>query len=227
MKALIAEDNSGLANSLSLLLTARGFYVDVVPDGLSAWDLLRINDYDLLILDWMMPGKTGVEICNQYRRTGGNAFIMMLTGQTSVEDKVKGLDTGADDYVTKPFDTEELVSRIQALFRRPAHAHADLQTYGTLSLDGRNLSVTHKNKTTKLTRVEFAILECLLSNPEQVFSAERIVQLCWPAEKTSVQLQAVYTAFNRLRKSLLKVEAELDIQGKRGSGYCLHLTKEI
>lgn len=200
-KILIVEDEKSLADVTCDFLRARDFTVDLAGDGDEAASLLKFDDYDLIVLDWTLPGQDGLAVLRQYRQRGGLAPVIMLTGKKEVEDKETGFDAGADDYLTKPFHLRELLARIKALLRRPRSQADNLVRAGYLEIDPEARRVTRDGEELDLLPREFALLLFLARNPGQVFSAEAIVQRVWPTD-SEVSPSVVRIYITRLRKKI-------------------------
>jgi len=179
MRILIVEDEHRIANSIKKGLEQEHFAVDVAYSGSDGWDLAEGEEYDLIILDLMLPGIDGLEICRKLRRAGINTPVLMLTAKGQVQDRVTGLDTGADDYVTKPFAFEELLARVRALTRRPKVTLDPVLTTDDLSLDTKSYEVKRGIHLIKLTAKEFSLLEYLLRNSGNILTKEQIISHVW------------------------------------------------
>lgn len=228
MRLLLVEDEKGMAQALCELLRQEKYEVDHYangPDGLAA---IESDIYDIIILDVMLPGMNGYEITRRARRNGIRTPILMLTAKSELDDKVTGLDSGADDYLTKPFMTKELLARIRALGRRNIHTPDGLLTYGDISLDTHTstLSCTNNGQSVRLSEKEYRILEYLIANQGQILTREQLAVKIWgfesEAEYNNVE---VYMSFTR--KKLLFVGAKAEIKAVRGIGYelrCDHVS---
>jgi len=179
MRILIVEDEHRIANSIKKGLEQEHFAVDVAYSGSDGWDLAEGEEYDLIILDLMLPGMDGLEICRKLRRAGINTPVLMLTAKGQVQDRVTGLDTGADDYVTKPFAFEELLARMRALTRRPKVTLDPVLTTDDLSLDTKSYEVKRGIHLIKLSAKEFSLLEYLLRNSGNILTKEQIISHVW------------------------------------------------
>src|SRR6185369_1703835 len=175
-KILVVEDDRELSEKLKQWLNWERHVVDVANSGDDGWYMLQQYEYEIVILDWNLPGLTGYEVLKKYRANGGNAPVLMLTGMDQIEDKEQGFDAGADDYVTKPFNTRELSARIRALLRRPSDVYPQALTVGNLSLDSRAIKVTKEGKEIQLQPKEFALLEHLMRHPNKVFSSKSLLE---------------------------------------------------
>lgn len=215
-KVLIAEDEPAIADAVGYALRAEGFHVDAVEDGEAALEAVRRDSYDVLVLDLMLPGVSGIEICRRLRSESAIP-ILMLTARTAEVDRVLGLEAGADDYVVKPFSMPELVSRVRAILRRRALDLGDIQMKaGGLEVDVRRHTVTADGEPVRLTPSEFKVLELLAREPERVFSRRELMQHLWGSSHTGDQ-RAADTHMANLRR---KVGAER-IVTVRGLGYKL------
>lgn len=200
-KILIIEDDVDLTNTLKTLLSYERHNVEVLHDGQEASDHLRIYHYDLLIIDWGLPNKSGLDVCKEFRAAGGTTPVLMLTGKDSVESKIHGLDSGADDYVTKPFHMQEIPPRIRALLRRPANTKQNLIAHGDLEIDSTKRTVTKAGIFIILTKREFQVLDYLMRNPGQVFTYETLLNRVWPTSSDATA-GALRTTMKRLRQKV-------------------------
>lgn len=217
-KILLVEDDKNLARLLMVQLEHDRHLVDIVVQGEEALAALKIHEYDLIILDWMLPDVTGVDICKLYRQKGGTAPILMLTAKVTAEDKVAGLDAGADDYLTKPFNPPELSARIRALLRRPAAMTGKALKVKDLVLDTVTRRVTRGEQTVELTAKEFRLLELLMKHPNQSFTVESILDRLWHADDNA-SMETVRTHIKTLRRKIGDSEENPIIRSRRGLGY--------
>lgn len=178
-RILIVEDEVKLARFIELELMSEGYEIIVAHDGMSGLALLRESPPDLAILDWMLPGLSGLEICRRLRATGNSLPVILLTAKDEISDRVAGLDGGADDYVVKPFSIEELLARIRVHLRRKPENNADFLQFEDLSLNLRTREVYRGQRAIELTVKEFDLLEYLLSHPRQVLTREQILERVW------------------------------------------------
>ena len=176
---LLVEDEVKLAKFIELELTSEGYKITVAHDGMTGLGILRESPPDLVILDWMLPGLSGLEICRRLRSTGSSLPVIFLTAKDEIGDRVAGLDAGADDYVVKPFSIEELLARIRAHLRRTQESDQDLLQFQDLSLHRRTREVYRGNRAIELTAKEFDLLDYLLSHPRQVLTREQILERVW------------------------------------------------
>jgi DNA-binding response OmpR family regulator len=217
---LLVEDEIKLARFIELELESEGYRVTVAHDGMSGLSLLRESEPDLAILDWMLPGLTGVELCRRLRSTGIKIPVILLTAKDEVGDRVTGLDAGADDYLVKPFSIEELLARIRAHLRRTQEPDTDLLQFEDLSLNRRTREVHRGQRSIDLTAKEFDLLQYLMSHPRQVFTREQILENIWGYDFLGdSNIIEVYVRYLRLK---LEQESEKRlIHTARGVGYSL------
>lgn len=223
-KILLVEDDPELANNIRSFLLFEKHTVVHIADGQAALqDLVNSPPYELIILDWELPNLNGIEIVKRYRNNGGKTPVLMLTGHNTVDDMESGLDSGADDYLTKPFDTRVLNARLRALLRRPAPvAKGSVLKAGAISVDMVKHSVTVNNEVVSLLPREFQLLEFFMSHPDQVFAAELLQERVWPND-SEVTLEAIRTALKRMRK---KVDPKAEtLRTIHGIGYILDSDK--
>ncbi|WP_016952399.1 response regulator [Anabaena sp. PCC 7108] len=226
MKILIVEDDELNAYALTAVLTDQNYAVEVASDGDAAWDLITTYDYDLILLDVMLPKLDGISLCRKIRSSGRPVPILLLTGCDRSHDKAIGLDAGADDYVVKPFDQEELVARVRALLRRGSITAQPILEWGNLKLDPSNCEVTYAQNLLSLTPKEYALLELFLRNHRRVFSCGMILDHLWSYEDTPGE-EAVRTHIKGLRMKLRGVGANSDlIETVYGIGYRLKALEE-
>lgn len=220
MKLLLAEDERRMAQALMQLLRLENYKVDWVADGEEALTAIECSEYDVIVLDVMLPNVSGFEIAAAARQKGVTTPILMLTAKSELDDKVKGLDSGADDYLTKPFMTKELLARLRALTRRNAKGSDGIMTYGDIMLDTNKYIVTCKTtgQNVRLSEKEFKILEYLISNKGMILTREQFAVRLWgfdsEAEYNNVE---VYMSFTR--KKLKFIGAETQIKSVRKIGY--------
>jgi DNA-binding response OmpR family regulator len=220
-KILVVEDDPHLSSLIRNLLVAERHVAETAVDGNDALAMLKMFKYDLVVLDWMLPGMTGNTICREYRDRGGAAPILMLTSKSSIEEKEAGLDSGADDYLTKPFDPRELLARIRALLRRPqaVNSSKDL-SIGDLALDTKACKVFKGGIELKLLPKEFNLLELFMRYPNQVFSPEALLERVWTAD-SAASFDTVRTYIKTLRKKIDSPGTASAIRTVHGVGYSL------
>lgn len=225
MVILLVEDDLAQLEPLQAALSQAGHIVDAVKDGDTAQWLISQKDYDLLILDWMLPQISGVSLCRQYRQIGKAAPVLMLTAKDTTADKVVGLDAGADDYLVKPVDVVELLARVRALGRRSPLWQGDILTTADLKLHLTTLTLEREQVTTHLSVREFQLMEYLMRHPRQVLSREQIESALWEWG-TEPESNAVTTLVRRLRQRMLAVGAKDWIETVYGMGYRLNIPEE-
>ncbi|WP_081752660.1 response regulator transcription factor [Kallotenue papyrolyticum] len=201
MRLLIIEDEQDLAQTLARGLRRYGYAVDLAFDGCHGWELAEINDYDLVILDLNLPGLDGMDICRRLRTSQPHVLILMLTARCGLNERIAGLDLGADDYVTKPFHFAELSARIRALLRRDLRVREPLLQHGDLKLDPASCIAWQRNRSLDLTRKEFALLEYLMRHPGEVVSQEDLLEHVWN-ETANPFTNTVRVHINALRRKL-------------------------
>ena len=221
MLILLVEDDKAQLEPLYAALQGAGHIVDAIEDGEIAQGLISQKDYDLLILDWMLPKVSGVSLCQQYRRTGKTAPVLMLTAKDTTSDKVTGLDAGADDYLVKPVDVIELLARVRALGRRSPQWMGDTLSIADLQLHLTSLTLERKQVTIQLSTREFQLMEYLMRHPRQVLSHDQIEQALWEWG-TEPESNAVATLVRRLRQRLQAVGAKDWLETLYGMGYRLN-----
>ncbi|MBX9690573.1 MAG: response regulator transcription factor [Candidatus Obscuribacterales bacterium] len=219
-KILLVEDDRHLASDVVDWLQFEKHIVDHVDDGNEADQRLKFYQYELLILDWELPAVSGVEICRRYRAAGGNAPVLILTGKAEIKDKEQGLDSGADDYLTKPFHLKELSARIRALLRRPAAMTGTVLKVRNLSLDTNTKVLSKDGKEIQLSPKEYALLDFLMRHPDEVFSQEDLLERVWSSE-SDASIFSVYTAVKTLRKKISDPDEKSVLATVHGLGYRL------
>lgn len=220
MRILFADDDLGLCNTVKRGLEENAYAVDCVHDGEDACYYAQITPYDLVILDIMMPKMDGLGVCKTLRAGQLNVPILMLTAKDTVEDRVAGLDTGADDYLVKPFDFMELLARVRALLRRRGDAKTTRIIVGDLSLDTAAMAVTYRDKTLELTTKEFSVLAYLMRHPDAVVTRAMIEAHAWNYEFDNIS-NIVDVYIRRLRKKIDPDRGKQIIATVRGAGYRL------
>lgn len=208
-KILLVEDDIDLANMVLQWLTAERYAVDVCHDGRSGLDFLSINGYDVAIIDWDLPLLQGIDIVREFRGKGGDTPIIFLTGKDRISDKEQGFDSGADDYLTKPFSVRELAARIRALLRRPSQVVPSIMKSGDVELDPALHKVTRAGREVHLSPKDFELLEFLMRHPDQVFSGDALLTRIWPSDSEATS-DALRSAVKRIRKKLDSGENEAD-----------------
>lgn len=223
-KILIVEDDLTLADYVKKWLESENHVVDHLDDGQEAISHLKIYEYDVVVLDVGLPGMSGIEVIRTYRQAGGKTPVIFLTGKDSIDDKMTGLDSGGDDYLTKPFNVKELSARIRALLRRTPDVNKDSLTYHDISMDTSTRTVKRGTRDVKLSAKEFALLEFLMRHPEQVFSAQALIDRVWTSY-SDVSPESVRTYVTRLRSKIDDKDKPTIIQSLYGAGYKLKWEK--
>ena len=221
-KILLVEDDKLLAKTIGKMLTLQNHAVDTIESGTQALEYLRAYTYDLIVLDWSLPEVTGIEICKEFRRSGGNTPVLMLTGKGDIEQKQEGFDSGVDDYLTKPFHMQELEMRLKALMRRPAQiaAPANVLKHGEIEVDLETRAVIKSGEPLRLLPREYALLVFLLKNPGVVFSADALLDRVWQSD-SEASPDAVRIYVTRLRRKLDDPGKDSIIETVHGVGYRL------
>jgi DNA-binding response OmpR family regulator len=221
MKILIVEDDERIAKPLAEDLKHQYHAVDIACDGIVAWEYTQAAHYDFILLDLMLPYLDGITFCKRLRASNRNTFILILTARDTTPDKIIGLDAGADDYLVKPFDLEELAARMRALSRRSPETRHLILTHGDLQLDPGTCKVTYAGKPISLTPKEYMILEFFLRHPNQVLTRSTILDKLWELDKLSGE-ETIKTHITNLRKKLRAVGSPQDlIETVYGVGYRL------
>ena len=222
MRLLLAEDERSLSRALVALLEKNSYSVDAASDGAEALELLAAGEYDAVILDLMMPKTDGMTVLRMLRARGSRVPVLVLTARSEVEDKVRGLDAGANDYLTKPFATAELLARLRAMTRsRAAQADGRL-ALGNITLDRATFELSGPGGSCRLANKEYQMMELLLYNPGQVIPTERFLERIWGYD-TDVEVNVVWVCLSYLRKKLTALQANVRIRAMRNTGYSLEV----
>ncbi len=224
MRLLLAEDEEMLSEAICAMLTHNNFSVDAVYDGQDAIDYLMTGDYDGAILDIMMPKKDGITVVKELRTAGMATPVLMLTAKSQIEDKVEGLDSGADDYLTKPFAMEELVARVRAITRRQPEFTDTNLSFGDMQLRRKDLALVGPSGELHLANKEYQIMEMLMVNPGQVIPTERFMEKVWGYD-SDAEINVVWVNISGLRKKIVEIGAHVQIKAARGVGYLLAETE--
>ena len=220
MRLLIAEDEVDLAEALTVFFEKNHFSVDAVHNGADAYEYAVTGAYDAVILDVMMPKLNGIQVLERLRAEGVKTPIMMLTAKGQKDDRITGFNAGADDYLPKPFDPDELLSRVRAILRRSEVYQPTVLTFGDLTLDPSTGVLTCGKKTTRLSGREFQVMELFLRSPRQVFSADRIMETVWGWDNDA-EINVVWVNISNLRKKLKNIGSRVTLRANRGLGYAL------
>ena len=221
MRLLLADDEQELTDALSVILTYNKYSVDTVYDGQDALDYAMTGEYDGLILDVMMPKMNGFDVLRNLRASGINTPVIMLTAKTQLQDKIEGLDAGADDYLAKPFETEELLARIRAMTRRGGEVFTpDVLTLGDLTLNRKSFELSCGSESVVLANKEFQMMELMMSNPKTIMSTEHFMDRIWGYDSES-EINVVWAYISYLRKKLQTIGSNVELKALRGRGYIL------
>lgn len=220
MRILLAEDERSLSRAVVALLEKNNYSADAVYDGAEALEYLAAENYDAVILDIMMPKMDGLTVLRKLRERGSHVPVLMLTAKSEVEDKVAGLDTGANDYLTKPFATAELLARIRAMTRTQAVQTDSRLSFGNVVLDQTTFELSAPGGNFRLANREYQMIELLMRNPRQVIPTERFLEKIWGYD-SDVEVNVVWVYISYLRKKLAALHANVQIRATRNTGYSL------
>jgi DNA-binding response OmpR family regulator len=220
MRLLFAEDDRDLSAAVKTLLERSGYSVDAVYDGASAVDYAESEAYDGIIMDWMMPEMDGVEALRKIRASGSTIPCMLLTARDAVEDRVTGLDAGADDYLPKPFNGGELLARVRAMLRRRESYVPDTLRFEDLTLDKGNCELACGGSSVRLTGKSYQLMELFMENPRLLFSVQQLMDKVWGWD-SEAEINVVWVNISQLRKKLADLGSCTEIRVHRGTGYSL------
>ncbi len=220
MRVLLAEDEKDLSKALCAILKHNNYSVDAVYNGQDALDYGLCENYDAIILDIMMPKMDGLQVLSELRKNGISTPVMILTAKSLVEDKIAGLDMGADDYLSKPFSMGELLARLRAITRRKEAFQPNLLSFGNVTLNRETFELCSGEESVRLGNKEFQMFEMLLSNPGRLISTEQFMEKIWGYE-TEAEINVVWVYISYLRKKLTTLGADIEIKAVRGVGYTL------
>ena len=223
MRILIAEDDPKLLKSLVHIFELNQYSVDGVDNGIDAFDFACSDEYDGLVLDIMMPGMDGVTLLKRLRANGITTPALFLTARTEIDQRIEGLDAGADDYLPKPFSTGELLARVRAMLRRKDNFTPDMLNFGVLSLNRSTYELIYDGKTQALSGKEFQVMEMLMQNPNAIVTAEQLITHIWGWD-TNVDTSVVWVHISNIRKKLEGLCAPVAIKFVRNAGYMLEAT---
>ena len=224
MRILFAEDDRDLARAVKALLEHAGYSVDVVYNGNDVLEYAEAGNYDGMILDWMMPGLSGIQALEKLRAQRIATPCLMLTARDAVEDRVTGLDSGADDYLPKPFATSELLARVRAMLRRKADYAPDVLRFADVELDRGSMTLRREGREIKLSNKAFQLMELLVEHPSVVHSVDQIMERVWGWD-SEAEINVVWVNISSLRKKLNELGAHVEIKATRGVGYSLEQVK--
>ena len=225
MKLLIAEDEKDLADALCVLFEKNQFTVDTVGDGFSAYEYASSGEYDAIILDIMMPKLNGIDVLKRLREDSVSTPVMMLTAKGQKDDRILGFNSGADDYLPKPFDPDELIARVRALLRRSSAYTPAILRFGDISLDTGDGTLKCNNRQVKLSAREYQLMELFMRSPHTVISADRIMERIWGWD-SDAETSVVWVHISNLRKKLSSIGSSVSIRANRGLGYALETENE-
>lgn len=224
MRVLIAEDEREIAKGLKFLLEKNKFSVDLACDGVEAIDFIESTDYDVIVLDIMMPRKNGLEVLKEIRAKNISIPVLMLTAKAEIEDRVAGLEAGADDYLPKPFATVEFIARVKALSRRNGGYTATNISFGNTCLECNSYELVCGDKKVSLNNKEYQVAEMFFRNPHYVFSTDHLMEKIWGLD-SDAEIAVVWTNIGFVRKKLKSIGADVEIKTVRGAGYSLEEIK--
>lgn len=220
MRILIAEDEVTINKALKVMLEKNKYTIDSVYDGLSALNYIENTTYDVIVLDIMMPIKSGMEVLKTIRSNNINTPVLFLTAKSEISDRVSGLEAGADDYLPKPFDANEFLARVKALSRRSNSYISSSLSIGNTTLDLNSYILKTEYEETKLNNKEFQLFELFIKNPKKVFSSELLMEKVWDID-SNADIDVVWTYIGFLRRKLKQINSNLEIKTIRGAGYAL------
>lgn len=224
VKILYAEDEISMSEAVVDILTYHKYIVDAVYDGEEALAYAEAEEYDGIILDIMMPGRSGLEVLKKLRENGNKTPILLLTAKSEIEDRIEGLDLGADDYLPKPFAMGELLARVRAMLRRKENFTPDILTFGNISLNMQSYELSGNGQRIVLPKLEYQIMELLMRNRGIYLSSETLLTKVWGYD-TDTELGTVWVYISYLRKRLLALDANITITAKRNAGYMLEVIR--
>ncbi|MBR3263494.1 MAG: response regulator transcription factor [Lachnospiraceae bacterium] len=219
MRILLAEDEKALARAVAKIFEKNNYSVDVVYNGEDALDYIEAGNYDAAVLDIMMPKLDGITVLKKVREAGNQIPILMLTAKAEIDDKVLGLDSGANDYLAKPFDSRELLARVRSITRTRAEVDSKL-TMGNITLDRASYELSSPTGKFKLANKEYQMMELFLSNPHHLISADRFMEKIWGYD-SDAEINVVWVYISYLRKKLTALKANVQIKASRNAGYSL------
>ena len=220
MRLLLAEDEQALSKALTAILERNNYSVDAVFDGQAALEYLESDNYDGVILDIMMPKKDGITVLRELRSRGSRVPVLLLTAKSEIDDKVLGLDAGANDYLTKPFHSRELLARIRAMTRTQTVQPDALFQLGNITLNRAAFDLSSPTGSFRLSNKEFQMMELLMANPRSLISSERFLEKIWGYD-SETEINVVWVYISYLRKKLTALHANIQIKAIRNAGYTL------
>ena len=220
MRILFADDDRELCRAAQALLAHEGYETETAYNGADALEMAETGEYDGIILDWMMPEMSGIEVLADLRRDGVTTPCMMLTARGEVEDRVAGLDSGADDYLSKPFNTAELLARLRAMIRRHEVYAPDVVRFGDLTLDKGTMELKCRGASVRLGNKAYRLIEMLMENPRRVFTVDQLINHVWGWDNDT-EMNLLWVTISQLRKKLSELGTTAEINAVRGVGYSL------
>ena len=220
MRLLLAEDEEAMSEAVVDILEYHRYKVDAVYDGAEALDYIHAGEYDGIILDIMMPKRSGLEVLRQIRSEGCRTPVLLLTAKSEIEDRIEGLDLGADDYLAKPFHMGELLARIRAMLRRREEYTPDIRSFGDVTLNPQTSELSCNGRSVELSRLECRMMDTLMLNHGIYLSSEDLLEKVWGYE-SDADIGSVWVYISYLRKQLSKVGSKVTVKAKRGTGYML------
>lgn len=220
MRLLLAEDEKSLSRAVKAILEKNNFSVDAVYDGAEAVEYLEAGNYDGVIMDVMMPRMDGITALKKIRAAGKMVPVLILTAKSEIDDKVEGLDSGANDYLTKPFDSKELLARIRVMTRNTSVQKDSMLRTGNITLDRASYELSSPTGSYKLANKEFQMMELMMANPKQLISTERFMEKIWGYD-SEAEINVVWVYISYLRKKLDALGADIQIKATRNAGYSL------
>lgn len=224
MRLLLAEDEVELSNAVVTVLKHQNYSVDAVYNGEDAYDYLTGQEYDGAILDIMMPKMDGITVLKNIRKEGISVPVLMLTAKSELDDKIEGLDSGADDYLTKPFAMKELLARVRSITRRQGEVAGQTLSYNDLKLDRSSFSMSCGDESISLPNKEFQMMEMMMTNPGQIFSQDQFMDRIWGLD-SDTDFSVVWVYVSYLRKKLKNIGSNVTIKATRNVGYSLDYTE--
>ncbi len=225
MRLLIAEDDPKLLKSLKHIFESNHYMTDAVSNGTDAYDYAKTDEYDGIVLDIMMPGMDGVEVLKKIRKEGISTPVLFLTARTEVYQRVEGLDAGADDYLPKPFSTQELLARVRAMLRRKDHYAPEIIEVEGLALNRSTYELSFKAQTCALSGREYQIMEMLMQRPSFVITSDEFLSHIW-GWNSEVDVSVIWVHISNIRKKLTAMNAPAEIRFVRGAGYKLEVLRD-
>lgn len=225
MRILVAEDEIALASALKKIFEKSNYSADVVHNGVDAIEYIKSGNYDAVILDLMMPEIDGMEVIKRVRAAKNDIPILVLSAKTEIDDIVLGLDSGANDYMPKPFDARELVARVRAMTRVQTSTNDSKLCFGNVTLDRATYKLSTENGSIRLANKEFQIMEMLLKNPGHVITSDRLMERIWGLDGLT-EMNVIWVYISYLRRKLLTLGADITIKSIRNSGYTVEMAEE-